>query len=223
MTGPDVVMLLVLVLGGASALLVVSDKNVVHSALYLVVTMLSVAGAFLLLGAEFLAWTQVLVYAGAVIVLILFGLMLTRAPIGPIREDSDNRRLAFVVAVALFGFLMTLIWLSFGDTTLTLTVTQTVSLAEFLYVEWAFPLLAMGFLLTVALVGAVIIARQDEGEGPLPDDGDYTTRDTAGPASQGDTTAEPGALASESAGATAGVAASSGAARGNTATTGGQR
>lgn len=188
----DFFMLGVLVLGGATALLVVTSKNVVHSALYLVVTMLATAATFLLLGAEFLAWTQVLVYAGAVIVLILFGLMLTRAPIGPIREDSQNTRLAFGVSVALFGFLMTLIVMSFGDTTLALTVTQTVDLAQFLYVEWAFPLLAMGFLLTVSLVGAIIIARQEDGEGPLPDDEDYIDRTEVRPARAGDSYAEPG-------------------------------
>lgn len=188
----DFFMLAVLVIGGASALLVVTSKNVVHSALYLVITMLSVAGTFLLLGAEFLAWTQVLVFAGAVIVLILFGLMMTRAPIGPIRDDNDNARLAFGVAVALFGFLMTLIVMSFGDVTLSLSVTPTVALAEFLYVEWAFPLLAMGFLLTVSLVGAVIIARQDEGEGPVPGDGDYTDRGEIRPRREGDSWAGPG-------------------------------
>lgn len=194
---PDFFMLALLVVGGASALLVVTSRNVVHSALYLVVTMLAVAGAFLMLGAEFLAWTQVLVNAGAVIVLILFGLMLTRAPIGPIRDDSENRRLAFGVSFALFAFLMVLIVMSFGDTTLALTVTPTIGLAEFLYVEWAFPLLAMGFLLTVALVGAVIIARQDEGEGPLPDDANYLAREDVAPGSEGDSTASPGALPSQ--------------------------
>lgn len=188
----DFFMLGVLVLGGAASLLVVTSKNVVHSALYLVVTLLAVAGTFLLLGAEFLAWTQVLVYAGAVIVLILFGLMLTRAPIGPIREDSDNSRLAFGVSIALFGFLMTLIVMSFGTTTMSLAVTPTVDLASFLYVDWAFPLLAMGFLLTVALVGAVILARQEEGEGPMPDPDEYASLETAGPGRAGDSYAEPG-------------------------------
>ena len=204
----DIFMLLMFVLGGASALFMVTSRNVVHSALSLVVVMLAVAGTFLLLGAEFLAWTQVLVYAGAVIVLILFGLMLTRAPIGPMREDSENTRLAFGIAAALFGFLMTLIVMSFSDVTLNLTVTPTVALAEFLYVEWAFPLLAMGFLLTVSLVGAVIIARAEEGEGPLPDDDDYDDRNEVGPRREGDSYAEPGSLAAESAGAPTGVAAS---------------
>ena len=189
---PDIFMLIVLVLAGAAGVSVVTNKNVVHSALSLVVVMLGVAAAFLLMGAEFLAWTQVLVYAGAVIVLILFGLMLTRAPVGPVRESSENSRLAFAVSISLFGFLMTLILMSFNGVALSLSVTPTIALAEFLYVEWAFPLLAMGFLLTVALVGAVIIARAEEGDGPLPDEGDYMDADDAPPITSGDSIAEPG-------------------------------
>ncbi len=204
----DIFMLIVMVLGGGAALFLVTSRNVVHSALSLVVVMLAVAGTFLLLGAEFLAWTQVLVYAGAVIVLILFGLMLTRAPIGPMREDSENTRLAFGVAVSLFGFLMTLILMSFSDVTLQLTVTPTVGLAEFLYVEWAFPLLAMGFLLTISLVGAIIIARAEEGDGPLPDDEGFTDPDLMRIGTQGDSYAEPASLARDSAGAPAEVSAS---------------
>jgi NADH-quinone oxidoreductase subunit J len=161
-------MLLAAVLGGASALLVVTSRNVVHAALYLVVTLLSVALAFLAIGAEFLAWAQVLVYVGAVVVLILFGLMLTRAPIGPMAQHNENRRLAFGISVALFGFLATVIYGAFGDTQLELVATTTAQIGEFLYIDWAFPFMVLGFFLTVALIGAIIIARHEEGEGPLP-------------------------------------------------------
>ena len=164
----DVVMLAVAVLGGAAALLVVTARNVVHAALYLVVALVAVAGTFLLLGAEFLAWTQVLVYVGAVIVLILFGLMLTRAPIGPMAQHNDTPRVAFGVSVALFAFLAFLIVRTFGDTQLALSVTTAAMLGEHLYVAWAFPFMVLGFFLTVALVGAIILARREEGEGPEP-------------------------------------------------------
>jgi NADH-quinone oxidoreductase subunit J len=167
-TVQDVVMLLVAVLGGASALLVVTSRNVVHAALFLVVTLLSVAGTFLVVGAEFLAWTQVLVYVGAVVVLILFGLMLTRAPIGPTAQHNDNGRLAVGVSLALFAFLVTIIWMSFGGDTMTPTHTRTAQLGEVLYVQWAFPFMVVGFFLTVALIGAIVIARREEGEGPEP-------------------------------------------------------
>jgi NADH-quinone oxidoreductase subunit J len=169
-TAQDVLMLVVAVIGVASALLVVTARNVVHSALFLVVALLSVAGAFLLLGAEFLAWAQVLVYVGAVVVLILFGLMLTRAPIGPMAQGNElGRALPVLVSLGLFVFLSTVIFLSFGTTTIALAPTLTAVIGEVLYVDWAFPFMVIGFFLTVSLVGAIILARKEEGDGPQPD------------------------------------------------------
>ena len=71
-----------------SALLVVTTRHLVHAALWLVVTLGALAGCYLLLTAEFVAWVQVLIYVGAVVVLLLFGLMLTRAPIGALARRS---------------------------------------------------------------------------------------------------------------------------------------
>ena len=68
---------------------VVTTKNVVHAALFLVVVLAGGAAQFILLGQEFVAWVQVLVYIGAVIVLFLFGIMLTRAPMHP-KDSLDN-------------------------------------------------------------------------------------------------------------------------------------
>jgi NADH-quinone oxidoreductase subunit J len=162
-------MLVTAVVGGAAALLVVTAKNVVHAALYLVVTLLSVAAAFLIMGAEFLAWAQVLVYVGAVVVLLLFGLMLTRAPIGPVAQENEQRPLALTVSVLLFGVLVVLIFQSFGQTTMSLAPTTTAALGDVLYVAWGFPFITLGFLLTVSLIGAIVIARKEEGEGPMPE------------------------------------------------------
>ncbi len=197
MTVADVIMLGVAVLGGAAGLLVVTSRNVVHAALYLVVALLSVAGTFLALGAEFLAWAQVLVYVGAVIVLILFGLMLTRAPIGPMAQHNENGLLAFGVSVALFAFLCVVIFQSFGDVRLELAYTGAAALGQVLYVEWAFPFMALGFMLTVALIGAIILARKEEGEGPITEtDDELPSRDSR------DVTTTPGAISAgaESAG-----------------------
>jgi len=82
-----------------SALLVVTTRHLVHAALWLVVTLGSIAGCYLLLSAEFVAWVQVLIYVGAVVVLLLFGLMLTRAPIGASNEldSSLGQRLAAAI------------------------------------------------------------------------------------------------------------------------------
>ena len=82
----------------ASALLVAVSSNLVHCALWLVVTLASLAGCYLLLAAEFVAWVQVLIYLGAVIVLLLFALMLTQAPTGAVPGlTSANRWLAALV------------------------------------------------------------------------------------------------------------------------------
>ena len=169
MTIQDIWMLAVAVLGGAAALLVVTARNVVHAALYLVVTLLSVAGAFLVLGAEFLAWAQVLVYVGAVMVLLLFGLMLTRAPIGPMAQHNDiGRVLPVLVSGGLFVFLTTIITRSFGNVRIDLTYVGAAELGQHLYLHWAFPFMVLGFFLTVALIGSIILARKEEGEGPDP-------------------------------------------------------
>jgi NADH-quinone oxidoreductase subunit J len=170
MTAQDLAILVTIVFGGASALLVVTSRNVVHAALYLVVTLLSAAATFLLLGAEFLAWTQVLVYVGAVVVLILFGLMLTRAPIGPMAVRNENAPLALAVSVGLFFFLSAMILRAFGDTVIELRHTPALALGEVLYIAWAFPFIVLGFFLTAALIGAVVIARSEVGEGPAPDE-----------------------------------------------------
>ena len=194
MTVPEVMMLAVTVLGGAAALLVVTSRNVVHSALYLVVALLAVAGAFLTLGAEFVAWAQVLVYVGAVVVLLLFGLMLTRAPIGPMAQSNElGRALPLAVSIALFAVLMTLIWQSFAGETITLAHVSPAALGEVLYVAFALPFMTLGLLLTLALIGAVVIARREEGEGPLPaPDDDLTDAEAMREPAQSDVSTAPG-------------------------------
>src|SRR5712692_9486402 len=90
----------------ASAVRVVTTKNVMHAALYLIVVLAGVAGIYILLAAEFAAVVQVLVYIGAIIVLFLFGIMLTRAPIGHEADlDNEQRWAALIVALFLFGIL----------------------------------------------------------------------------------------------------------------------
>src|SRR5690606_28142996 len=89
-----------------AALRVVTTKNVMHAALYLVIVLAGVAAQFLLLGAEFIGVAQVLVYIGAVIVLFLFSIMLTKARLGDDETVARERRLmGSLVAIVLFGVL----------------------------------------------------------------------------------------------------------------------
>src|SRR5437763_13883300 len=114
MTGADVVFGLLGIICLAAALLVVTSGNVIHAALWLVVSLGGLAGCYLVLTAEFVAWVQVLIYIGAVVVLMLFGAMLTRAPIGRLQElDSRNRPVAAIVGLATAGVLGTLVVTAF--------------------------------------------------------------------------------------------------------------
>ncbi|MEX1043149.1 MAG: NADH-quinone oxidoreductase subunit J, partial [Acidimicrobiia bacterium] len=110
-----------LAIGGAvlvSGFRVVTTQNVVRAALYLVATLGGTAGLFLMLSAEFVAWTLVLVYIGAVIVLFLFGTMITRAPM--VRDTGlDNpkaRPMAAVLSLILFVVLSYTMLTAFGST-----------------------------------------------------------------------------------------------------------
>jgi NADH-quinone oxidoreductase subunit J len=198
----DVLMMVMFVIGGAASLLVVTSRNVVHAAVYLVVALLTVAGAFLLVGSEFLAWAQVLVYVGAVIILILFGLMLTRAPIGPMAQENElGKALPLAVSGGLFAILVTLIWTSFGGERTSLSPTFGADLGAVLYTDWAFPFMVLGYFLTVALIGAVVVARREEGEGPLPEDApveDWEAGEV--PPGYSDATPSPGRAAARRAG-----------------------
>jgi NADH-quinone oxidoreductase subunit J len=99
-----------------AAIGVVRSQNVVHAALYLVVVLGGGAAQYILLAAEFVAWVQVLIYIGAVIILFLFGIMLTRAPMGgDTNLDNDQRWPAAVVSVFLLGVLATLLIDAFSD------------------------------------------------------------------------------------------------------------
>jgi len=103
----------------AAAIRVVTSKNVVHAALWLVVVLASVGASFLLLGAEFVGVTQILVYIGAIVVLFLFGIMLTKAPIGKMAGLTGTGSVtALLVAVAIAGVLAAVLIDFFGDTEL---------------------------------------------------------------------------------------------------------
>jgi NADH-quinone oxidoreductase subunit J len=146
---------------GVSALRVVTAKNVVHAALALVLVLAGVAGIFLLLGAEFLGITQILVYIGAIVVLFLFGIMLTRAPIGRSNElDNDQRWVAVLVAAGIFALLGAVLYDGFGRSKLPDSA-RAIGSGEVGFSTFVVPFEAISVLLLAALVGAVVIARKD--------------------------------------------------------------
>jgi NADH-quinone oxidoreductase subunit J len=150
------------VAGTVASLRLVTSKNVVHAALYLVVTLAAVGGVYLLLSAEFVAWVQVLIYVGAIVVLLLFGLMLTRAPIGREALDNQQRGVAAVVGLAILAGLGILLWDAFGTARIELTTSVTRDVGENLFRSFVLPFEVVSFLLLAALVGAIVLARRDE-------------------------------------------------------------
>ncbi len=143
---------------------VVTAKNVVHAALFLVGALAGTAALFLLLSAEFVAWVLVLVYIGAVIVLFLFGIMITRAPTGPSAE-IDHRRKAPAALAAFLTFVVTAgsSVSAFGAQALTDVGggTSTELLGEELLSRFVIPFEVVSFVLLGALIGGITLARKD--------------------------------------------------------------
>lgn len=172
----------------ASALLVVTVRNLFHCALALALTMFGVSGVYLYLGWEFLAAVQVLIYVGAVTILIIFGIMLTRRVMDDQARVMNNQvLLSFLVAVAVIVVLFEVVGnssLQFNNHPPPLTAVSTASesmpsattpaapaytdevaaLASGLLKPqngFAFAFEFVSILLLSALVGAVVVARKD--------------------------------------------------------------
>jgi NADH-quinone oxidoreductase subunit J len=145
-----------------SALLVVTTTRVVHAALWLVVTLAALAGCYLLLAAEFVAWVQVLIYVGAVVVLLMFALMLTRAPTGPVRElTKANAWFAGVVAASVAGVLGTAMLAGFAGEVIHLDRVEVGGArvtGEAMFSTWVLPFEVLSLLLLAALVGAIVLS-----------------------------------------------------------------
>ncbi len=159
----EVVFLILAAVMSVGAVRLVTTKNLVHGALYLVVTLLGSAVFFLIMFAEFVAWVQVLIYVGAVIVLLLFGLMLTRAPIGRTALDNENRLFALLVAGGLFVVSSVVLWRAFEGKRIDLgaELFSTADLGNELFTRFVLPFEIVSVLLLAALVGAVFLAKKD--------------------------------------------------------------
>jgi NADH-quinone oxidoreductase subunit J len=154
-----------------AALSVVTTRNVVRAALSLVIVLAGVAAQYILLAAEFTAVVQVMVYIGAVVVLFLFGIMLTRPVLGRAPDlDNDQRPIAAVTAVFLLGVLSFALVDAFEDTKLPELAGDAASVAaergtrpvgDAIFSTYLVPFEVVSVLLLAALVGAIVLARKD--------------------------------------------------------------
>lgn len=183
--GPSVAMVVVVVAVVLAGLVLVTTRNVVHAAISLMVVLGGVAATFMLLGADFLGWTQVIVYIGAIVVLFLFGVMLTRGRLGQADLDAPVRqRIAAVcVAALVFGMLTVAFVSAFGADEIVVIghgpvvaneelrdrqpgvlarPTTSAELADDLFTSWVLPFEAVSLVLLAALIGAIVLARRDD-------------------------------------------------------------
>jgi NADH-quinone oxidoreductase subunit J len=153
----------------ASAVMVVSLKNIFHSALFLILCLFSVAGVFILCEAEFLAGVQVLIYVGGIAVLMIFAVMLTGqlTSLG-VKQLNEQKMLGSLVA---FCFL----FITLGTVSKTLSVkggfplakdphisgNTTHTLGNLLLTDYVLPFELVSVLLVAALIGAVVLAKKD--------------------------------------------------------------
>ncbi len=146
-----------LTIGGAVG--VVGSRNIVHAALFLLASLMGVAGVFLLVYAEFLALVQILIYGGAIVIVVLFALMLTR--LREFHGPMENKQwpVAALAAVAIFGVIAAA-FVAVGVPAKSERIGPGVEeLGKSLFTQWAIPFEVASVLLLVALIGAIVIAR----------------------------------------------------------------
>ncbi|MEJ2578447.1 MAG: NADH-quinone oxidoreductase subunit J [Kineosporiaceae bacterium] len=176
MSGVELVFTGFALLTWGAAVLAVTSRQVVHAALWLVLALGGLAGVYLALGAQVVALVQILVYVGAIVVLVLFALMLTQAPIG-VHRDLDaplGRRLAALgvglsVALLIGGTLAVAV----GDRQVRpdLAAGAPTPLGTAIFAHWLLPFELLSLLLLAALVAALAVSRGRASDGTDGTDG----------------------------------------------------
>lgn len=151
-----------------SAIMVVTLRNLVHNVIFLASTMLSIAGLFIFLNAEFLAMVQVFLYVGGVTVLFLFAVMLTYGIYDKKIVQTNNLKLsALIITVVLFALLFSIVTKTNFNITAdnfksAADVTDSIGVA--LMSQFVLPFEIVSLLLLVALIGAIVLAKEEKSE-----------------------------------------------------------
>lgn len=163
-SGSDVIFAILAIVIIVSGLMVVSLRNIFHCALCLIVCLSGVAGIFITLDAEFLAAAQILIYVGAVSILMIFAIMLTsRLATQTISQTNENVAVAAVVCIVFAGmswFLIraTHVWMPAEEA---LPEKNTFEIGRLLMSDFMVPFEVVSVLLVAALIGAIMLAREE--------------------------------------------------------------
>ncbi|MGB3827427.1 MAG: NADH-quinone oxidoreductase subunit J [Ornithinimicrobium sp.] len=145
----------------ASAILAVTSREVLHAALWLMVSLGTLAGCYLVLGAELIALVQLLVYVGGVVVLVLFALMLTRdgASPTPISTSAAHRVLAGIIAAGVSVLLGSALVALVGFERTELRASSSTDIGAQIFDTWVWPFELLSVVLLLALIAAIAVAR----------------------------------------------------------------
>lgn len=153
----------------SSSLVVISTRNMVHAAMFLVLAFLNAAALFVLIGAEFLAMLLIIVYVGAIAVLFLFVVMMLNVDMVAKEEVNRKRPILVLVGTILFCEILLLVKFSSIKTYETTslfptpeTITNTQAIGNILYTDFILPFQLAGAVLFVAMIGAIVLTLKDE-------------------------------------------------------------
>jgi NADH-quinone oxidoreductase subunit J len=167
MTAPLVVFFVLAGLAVIGAVSLILQKHPIHSALSLIVVMIALAGLYLLLGAEFVAAVQIIVYGGAIMVLFVLVIMLLNAGV---EEHTSISKMAgapgLLLVVALAGLVAATIVRS-TDSVLSTSqagdLSSTLEISNMLFKDFVYPFELTSFLILVAVLGAMVLAQREKG------------------------------------------------------------
>ena len=157
--------LLLLLIGLASGLAVILKREPMQGALFLVMTLFTIATTYVLLGAEFLAAVQVIIYAGAIMVLIVFVIQLTGTDSLPIRIFQKQTPLAILVSIVILAELVLALFSLSSHTPKTVAIAEgpvqgAAVFSKELFTTYLFPFEVASVLLLIAVIGTVLLAQQ---------------------------------------------------------------
>lgn len=166
MTGEFIAFFILSIFIFAGAVFMLNMQRIVHMVFAMAFTFLSIAGIYILLQAEFIAVVQIIVYTGAVSILAVFGIMMTKHNVNE-EEDKPRKKYKAFVFLLIAVFLGTMVWV-LQDTNWSTTgadydvKNNTATIGKALFTEYVVPFELVSVLLLVALIGAILMAKEDK-------------------------------------------------------------
>lgn len=164
MSGEMIAFFILAFLAISGGVLLLLFENVMYMLLSLILTFLSIAGLYVLLSAEFLAVVQVLIYSGAIAIIMIFGIMLTKHHETKQGLTSTRRAVLVITGIVLF---FSVVWyaigdLSFSGETVALHEENTLQIGTALFTHYVIPFELTSIVLLVVLIGAIILAKNED-------------------------------------------------------------